>query len=246
MMKSVFSRKSWARLAALSGALVLLGAGQATAEYLAGDVANGGTIKGMVKFKGTPPAPEKLEVNKDTSVCALTEKLNKDLVVDANGGIQFAVVSLTDIKLGKKFPEEKPTLDQKGCEYLPHVTLVPAGKEMEILNSDGILHNIHTYGEKNKPVNMAQPKFKKVIKTSFAEPERVKVACDVHGWMKGWIVVEDHPYYAETDSTGAFSLTDVPAGEYEIQVWQEKLGTAKQKVTVPASGEVSVNFELGQ
>lgn len=246
MMKYVRLQKNWARLAALSGALILLGTGQAAAAYLGGTVANGGTIKGVVKFKGTPPAPEKLEVNKDTSVCAVGEKLNKDLVVDANGGIQYAVVSIKNIALGKKFSDQKVELDQKGCEYLPHITLVPAGKELEILNSDGILHNIHTYGEKNKPLNRAQPKFKKVLKESFAEPEAVKVTCDVHGWMKGWIIVQENPYYAATDATGAYSMTEVPAGDYEIQVWQEKLGTSTQKVSVPAAGEVTVDFELGQ
>lgn len=245
MRKSAFSRKGWARLAVASGALVVFAAGQAFG-YAGGDVSNGGTIKGVVKFKGTPPKPEKLDVNKDTAVCAVTEKIDKALVVSDGGGIEYAVVSLPGIESGKKFSDEKTTLDQKGCEYLPHITLLPAGKELDILNSDGILHNIHTYGEKNKPVNVAQPKFKKVVKASFAEPEHVKVTCDVHGWMKGWIVVMDNPYYTETDSNGAFTLTDVPAGDYELQVWQEKLGTQKQKVTVPAGGEVTVNFEMGE
>lgn len=245
MTGRTFLQGTLTRLVALSGLALALGISPALA-YTGGEVSNGGTIKGVVKYKGTPPAPEKLEINKDTSVCAVNEKFNKELVVGADGGIQYAVVSLPGIELGKKFPDDKVELDQKGCEYLPHITLVPAGKEMEIVNSDGILHNIHTYSEKNKPVNRAQPKFKKVIKETFSEPEHVKVTCDVHGWMKGWVVVEKNPYYTETDASGAFTLTDVPAGDYEVQVWQEKLGTATQKVTVPAGGEVTVNFELGQ
>lgn len=213
------------------------------AAYEGAPVTNGGTIKGMVKFNGTAPAPETLEVNKDKEVCAVGEKKSQALVVGPNGGIKFAVVSLTNVTKGKPM-ENGAVLDQKGCEYLPHVLIVAAGTELEIKNSDGILHNIHTYSEKNKPVNRAQPKFKKVIKEKFAEPEMVKVTCDVHGWMTGWLAVAEHPYYAITDDTGAFQLTDVPAGDYEIKVWQEKLGESTQKVTVPAGGEAAVTFEL--
>src|SRR5690606_944462 len=134
-----------------------------------------------------------------------------------------------NIAKGKAFPEGASVLDQAGCEYLPYVVIVPKGSDLDILNSDGILHNVHTYSEKNKPVNRAQPKFKKKITEKFTEPEMIKVTCDVHGWMKGWLAVVEHPYFAITDSSGAFELTDVPAGEYEVKVWQEKLGESTQK-----------------
>lgn len=231
--------RGFAAVAAAS-LVVVAGAG----AYEGGAVANGGTIKGVVKFTGTPPQREVLEVNKDKEVCALSVKKSNDLVVGADGGIEFAVVSLTNIKSGKAFPDGASVLDQAGCEYLPYVVIVRKGSELEILNSDGILHNVHTYSEKNKRINRAQPKFKKKITETFTEPEMIKVTCDVHGWMKGWLAVVEHPYYAITDASGAFELTDVPAGDYEIKVWQEVLGESTQKVTVPAGGEASVNFEL--
>lgn len=212
--------------------------------YEGGAVADGGTIKGTVKFKGTAPEPEVLEVNKDKQVCDVGVKKSKELVVDSSGGVEYAIVSLTNISKGKAFPEDSAVLDQKGCEYLPYVTIVRKDADLTILNSDGILHNIHTYSDKNKPVNRAQPKFKKKITEKFSEPEMIKVTCDVHGWMRGWLAVVDHPYYVITDASGAFELGDVPPGEYEIKVWQEKLGESTQKVTVPAGGEASVTFEL--
>ncbi len=214
--------------------------------YEGGAVANGGAIKGMVKFKGDPPERVVLEVNKDKKACAVGEKKSNDLVVGEGGGIQFAVVSLTNIAKGKAFPEGSAVLDQVGCEYLPYVVIVRKDAALEIKNSDGILHNIHTYSEKNKPVNRAQPKFKKKITEKFSETEMIKVTCDVHGWMKGWLAIVDHPYYAITDENGAFELADVPVGEYELKVWQEVLGETTQKVTVAAGGEVTATFELEQ
>lgn len=224
------------------GTALLLASG--AVAYEGGAVADGGKIKGVVKFNGTPPEREVLEVNKDKEVCAVNVKKSNDLVVSPDGGIEFAVVSITNIAKGKAFPEGTAVLDQAGCEYLPYVVIVRKGAELEILNSDGILHNVHTYSEKNKPVNRAQPKFKKKIAETFSEPEMIKVTCDVHGWMKGWLAVVEHPYYVITDASGAFELTDVPAGEYEVKVWQEKLGESTQKVTVPAGGEAAANFEL--
>ncbi len=231
------------RIFGFAACAALLSISSATA-YEGGAVSNGGTIKGAVKFKGTPPERAVLEVNKDKKVCDVGVKKSHDLVVGAGGGIQWAVVSLTNISSGKAFAADGSVLDQVGCEYLPYIVLLQKDSELTIKNSDGILHNIHTYSEKNKPVNRAQPKFKKKITEKFSEPEMVKVTCDVHGWMKGWLAVVDHPYYAITDESGNFELTDVPAGEYEIKVWQETLGESTQKVTVPAGGAADVTFEL--
>ena len=225
--------------------LATVGWAASAAAYDAGPVANGGSISGTVKYKGTPPARAKLEVNKDTEVCgAGGEKLSKDLVVGPDGGIQYAVVSIPSITKGKPFADAKPVLDQKGCEYAPHIVLMKAGGDLDIQNSDGILHNIHTYSEKNPPLNRAQPKFKKVMTESFKEPEKVKLACDVHGWMQGWLVVEDNPYVAITDDKGAFKITDVPPGDYEVKIWQEKLGETTQKVSVKPGADTPVTVEL--
>jgi len=212
--------------------------------YDAGTVANGGSISGTVKYKGTPPAPAKLDVNKDTEVCGTTQKMSRELVVASDGGIQYAVVGIPGITKGKAWPTGNATLDQKGCEYMPHIVLMPAGGSVDILNSDGILHNIHTYSDKNPPLNRAQPKFKKTMTETFKDPERVRLSCDVHGWMQGWLVVEDSPYFAVTDEKGNFKITDIPAGDYEVKVWQEKLGETTQKVTVKPGADTAVNVEL--
>jgi hypothetical protein len=129
----------------------------AMAQYAAGDVKDGGTISGTVKFKGTAPAPKKLDVSKDKEVCAKTPKLDQSLLVN-NGNLANAVITITDIKKGKKIEPKKIILDQAGCEYKPHVLAFPAGSTVEILNPDGILHNVHSYSKVNSPFNIAQPK----------------------------------------------------------------------------------------
>jgi plastocyanin len=198
-----------------------------------------------VKFKGNAPAPKKLDINKDKEVCAKTPKVDQSLIVN-NGNLVNAVVTITDIKKGKKIETKKVTLDQKGCEYQPHVLAFPAGSTVEILNPDGILHNVHSQSKVNKEFNMAQPKFKKTLDVKIEKPEAIQVKCDVHGWMSGWLVATENPYFAVTDNSGNFKLTDVPPGTYTIQVWHETVAQKPitQKVTVKAKEDAKVNFEV--
>jgi plastocyanin len=230
------------RLFFIAAAMLALPA-SAMAQYAAGDVKDGGTISGTVKFKGTAPAPKKLDVNKDKEVCGKTPKVDQSLVVN-NGNIANAVVTITDIKKGKKIELKKVTLDQKGCEYHPHVLAFPVGSAVEILNPDGILHNVHSYSKVNSPFNIAQPKFKKTLEQKIEKPEVIEVKCDVHSWMHGWLVATPNPYFAVTDNSGSFKLTDVPAGSYTVEVWHEKLGKNTQKVTVKAKEDAKIGFEL--
>jgi plastocyanin len=226
----------------LSAAIFALPA-TSMAQYKGGDVKDGGSISGTVKFKGTAPAPKKLEVSKDKEVCGKSPKVDQSLIVN-NGNLANAVVTITDIKTGKKIDAKKVTLDQKGCEYQPHVLAFPVGTTVEILNPDGILHNVHSYSKANSPFNMAQPKFKKTLDVKIDKPEAIEVKCDVHGWMHGWLVATESPYVAVTDNSGNFKLTDVPPGSYTVEVWHEKLGKNTQKVTVKAKDDAKVTFEI--
>lgn len=223
-------------LAACAGVALSMGAGANTA------LAAGGTISGTVKYDGKAPEAKKVEVTKDKEVCALKQHFVEDLIVDSSGGIANAVVVVKGAKGDAK--PETVNFDQKGCDYVPHVLAFPAGSTVKITNSDGILHNIHTYSTKNASFNMAQPKFKKVIEQKVDKPETIKVTCDAHGWMQGWWVATDTPYFAVTDDKGNFSIKDVPAGNYEVEVWQEKLGTQEQKVDVKDGASATANFTL--
>ena len=206
----------------------------------------GGRITGRVLFTGAPRPPRPIQVTKDHAVCGARAHTDESLLLGPDGGVRYAVVSVGPIPAGAAWPESPtPTLDQKGCWFNPHVLLVPAGSTIDVVNSDGILHNIHTYPKRNPPTNQAQPKFKKVLNLTFQEPDTVQVKCDVHSWMNAWIVVAPHPYHAVTDENGAFSLSGVPPGTYTLTVWHESLGTREQPITAAAgeSSETTITFK---
>jgi len=211
---------------------------------LAIDSANaaGGTVSGTVKFDGPAPKPKQLNVSKDKEVCGVKPYFEEDIVVGSDGAIKNAVVVIKDAK-GDLKPGDV-TFDQNGCRYLPHVLALEAGSTVVITNSDGILHNIHTYSKANPAVNMAQPKFKKLIRQKVDKPEVIKVTCDAHPWMHAWWYVTDTPYFAVTDEKGSFTIKDVPPGNYTVEVWQEKLGVNDQKVEVKDGQTATANFTM--
>lgn len=214
---------------------------------LAGAVggASAGEIVGKVTFAGAAPKPETIKITKDQAVCGKTPQVESSLLVSADKGVKNVVVKITDPKDGKKMtaPAENAAVDQNGCKFNPRVTIVAAGAPVDIINSDGILHNIHTWPENNEAFNKAQPKFRKKMTETFPKPDVIRITCDVHSWMTGYVIVAEHPYYGLSDDGGSFTIADVPAGTYTLQYWHEKLGTKTAQVTVPASGAVTANFE---
>jgi len=221
-------------------------AGRAAA-YEAIAVTDGGTLSGTVTYDGTPPAAAKIEVTKDPEVCGKEskEKVNPVLLVGAGGGIANVVVTVKAAK-GKKLevPATNPVFDQKMCEFHPHVLVFPAGSTIDVINSDGILHNIHTTSTVNPSQNQAQPKFKPKIQIKVEKPETIAIKCDVHGWMSGYWVATDTPYVAVTDASGTFKIADLPPGDYDVELWQEKLGKAMQKASIKAKDETKVAWKM--
>jgi plastocyanin len=221
-------------------------AGRAAA-YEAIAVTDGGTLSGTVTIEGTAPPPAKIEVTKDPDVCGKEgkEKVSPVLLVGSGGGIENVVVTVKATK-GKKLevPATNPVLDQRTCEFHPHVLVFPAGSTVDVMNSDGILHNIHTTSTANPSQNQAQPKFKPKIQIKVEKPETIAIKCDVHGWMSGYWVATDTPYVAKTDASGAFKITDLPPGDYDVELWQEKLGKVTQKASIKAKEETKVAWKM--
>jgi plastocyanin len=226
-------------LAAMAGL-----AGRAAA-YEAIAVADGGSLSGKITLEGTAPAPTKLEVTKDPEVCG-KEKIAPNLLVGDGNGIANVVVAVKAEK-GKKLdpPAANPVFDQKTCEFKPHVLAFPAGSTIDVLNSDGILHNVHTTSTVNAPSNVAQPKFKPKIQVKVEKPEwPIAVKCDVHGWMSAYWISQDHPYYAVTDASGSFKIADLPPGDYQVELWHEKLGKKTAPASIKAKADTAVAWTM--
>lgn len=202
------------------------------------------TIKGNVRYAGTRAEKKIIPVTIDQYLCG-KEKEAGDLVISSTNGIRNVVVSLHGVPNGSKAPANTAPakMDQKQCVFVPRVVVVPVGGTVEFLNSDRLLHNVRGGGKENPPFNRAQP-HARTIAIGFKSPEVLRVDCDLHSWMRGWIVVADHPFYAVTNEEGEFVFENVPPGKYKLEVWQEVLGRVNQDITVAGEGTQNVTVRM--
>lgn len=210
------------------------------------NTATAGVITGQVKLIGDIPPPKMVEITKDHDVCGKGPFPSHEFIVSKQTrGIQNAVVSLKDIKTDKKplVPNTIALVQQK-CNFSPHVLTIPVETEFDIVNKDPLTHNIHTFGIENAAINRGQPKTVPVMKSKFTIPERIKAQCDIHSWMRAWLIVVDNPYTAISGAEGDFRIADVPPGTHKLSVWHEVLGVQTKEVTVKGNEEVRVIFEL--
>jgi len=160
------------------------------------------------------------------------------------------VVYLVKVKKGKAFPKglDSLTINQQKCAFHPFFSVMANGGTIEARNSDNTLHNIHTYElikrARRTVFNVSQPKkgdvFKKKVK--LRRGPAIKIECDAHDFMHGFIFVARNPYFAVVNDKGEFEIKDVPPGKYTIKVWHGALGVKKAKVTVKGGAAATVNF----
>ena len=198
-----------------------------------------GSITGTITFEGKAPKMKPLRLDADPICVANNEIAPKKewLILDENKGVKNVLVFVTEgLNIDYSPPEEPVVIDQKGCIYSPHVLGIMAGQQLDILNNDGTLHNIHALPKVNKEFNKAQPRSKKKLSVKFEKPEApFKVKCDVHPWMGAYIGVFDHPCFAVSGDDGTYIISDLKPGEYVIEAWHEKLGSQTANVTVSDS-----------
>jgi len=213
-------------------------------------VASAATVSGTVKYDG--PVPKFKEIKMDADPVCVTHHTGPAypqtlLLGDGNTMGNVFVYVKNAAKSATPVPTEAVVIDQKGCEYTPHVVGVRAGQPVKFLNPDGTLHNVHALSKVNPEFNLAMPKFRtettKVFdKTEFAIP----LKCDVHPWMGAWLTVMDHPFYSTTKKDGTFTIANLPAGNYEIEAWHEKLGKKTAKLTVGADETKTQDFTFAK
>ncbi len=231
--------------------LLVLGWAIPVSAYKETSVSNGGTISGKVVFNGRVPK-RTIIPTRDKSICGGMRKEPK-ILVGPDKGVEEGIVYLKKVKKGKPWTEESskvPVLNQEKCRFSPTVQIIRKGK-IAIVNSDPVLHNTHGYlckklGKQCKRTvfNLALPNQGQRIEKNMKRPGTVKVDCDAHGWMLGWMQVVDNPYYALTDADGKFSITQVPPGKYTLVAFQGYTGGIEIPIVVKAKEKLEITAEL--
>jgi plastocyanin len=207
---------------------------------------SGAIVRGIVKFEGTLPKPKPINMAPDPSCAKLhpSPVFTQELMADSKGDLQNVVVFVSDGLGDRSFdpPSQPVEMKQKGCMYEPHVLALQANQPVEVTNNDPTTHNIHPQPANNREWNKAEVPGSK-IEESFPRQEiAIPVKCNVHPWMRGYVAVFKHPFFAVTGKDGSFALNNLPPGTYTIQAWHEKLGTSTQKVTIGANESKNIDF----
>ncbi len=213
------------------------------------EAAVAGTISGTVSFDGKVPNLKPLSVAAEPMCVKKHATVPNEALVLGSGNTMANVVVkvIGGLPAGKSWPapKEPVVMDQVGCQYVPHVMGIMVGQPFKVLNSDGILHNVHALPKVNRTFNMAMPPTRKEAIETFAKAEGMFVVkCDVHPWMQSFIGVFSHPFFGVTGADGKFTIANLPAGTYEVEAWHEKLGTQKSTVTVGASDTKTASFKF--
>jgi len=210
----------------------------------------GGEITGKITLTGTPPPEREITpITADKNCGALHDKpvMTRSYVKGEGDGLGNVFVSITaGLPAGKTYdlPTSKPVVDQVGCMYEPFLTAVMAGQAFSLKNSDPVMHNVNALAKVNKGFNFAQATQGAENDKTFDKPELVKLICNVHPWMSGYVKVCDSPFFAITDKDGNFKIAgDLPDGKYTVEVQHLKAGIKTSDVEVKG-GKATLNVAL--
>ena len=199
-----------------------------------------GDVAGRIFFKGTAPPRARIMMNADPRCMAQHKEpaYSQDVVVNGNATLRNVLVSIKNGLPNRKYdpPKTRAVLDQKGCEYTPHVLGIMVGQELQVVYDDPTLHNVHSLSKSNPQFNVAQPRQGMQMSKRFDQPETFKVKCEVHPWMGAYIAVLNHPFFAVTGDDGSYVIKNLPPGDYTIEAWHERYGTRTAPVKVGSSG----------
>jgi plastocyanin len=214
------------------------------------DEANGATVTGKISYDGAKPSPKTIDMSANpvcTRAHANSPQKTEELVVNDNNTVKYAFVWVKSGLPDKQWavPTSAVLLDQNTCVYKPHMIAIQTGQNIEVKNSDPTNHNIHPMPTVNQEWNESQaPGTDPKMKTFARQEIMIPVKCQVHPWMKSYINVVSHPFFAVTGDDGTFTIKGLPPGTYTIEVQHEKLGKMEQQVTVGAKDSKTVDFTL--
>ena len=199
-----------------------------------------GAIAGRVTVMDAPE-PRMVEVTADQAVCG-EEVEDRAVVVDGSGGLTNAVILVAGVPWGDARPE--PVIDNAGCYFVPRVQVAPTRSVLKVRSADDVLHTTHAYDDRQRTLfNIAIPFPGLEIERPLRRPGPVRIECDSHGWMRGWIYVSDD-VGTVTGAGGRYELTGIPPGVYDLTVWHERYDSVTRQVTVTAGGTADASFSL--
>ncbi len=210
------------------------------------------TITGTAKLEGEVPRARRIRLDADPKCAEMhtdAPLLSEEIVANDQGMLANVFVYVKTGLEGKEFerPSTPVEINQKGCQYFPRVQGMQARQMLLIKNSDPTTHNVHAVPTQNKEFNRGQPEGADPIRTTFQTPEvMIPIKCDVHPWMITYLAVLPHPFHTTSSKDGTFTIKDLPAGEYEIEAWHEKLGTQSQKVKIADGESKEITFTFKQ
>jgi plastocyanin len=204
------------------------------------------TLSGVVKLEGPQPVATRINMAADPTCLKMhpAPVVSEEVVTGTNQALKNVIVYISNGLGNRTFdpPTEPVVFEQRGCTYNPHILGMRARQTLKVTNSDPTTHNIHPGPQNNREWNMSQPPGSSPIEETFAREEIIPVKCNVHPWMKGYIAVFKHPYFAITGKDGSFALRNIPPGDYTIQAWHEKYGVLSQKVNLAPDRSQEVQF----
>ncbi len=205
--------------------------------------ASSGRVTGTVTFVGPLPAPALLDRSAEPA-CSQNAQLDQAVLVSPqNRGLANVVVRLLDAKASGDARAAPVVVHQRDCTYVPRVQAAVRGQPLEVVNDDKVVHDLHAYAGRRALFNLPQaPGRAPLLQPIPASTDLLRLRCDVHGWMIGWVVFADSPFAAVTSTAGTFELRDLPPGSYTLRAWHETLGTQDLRVTVPDGGVAEASF----
>lgn len=216
-------------------------------EFYKVDATTAGTLSGSVRFTGKKPPAKPISMDSEEACEKLHDKPvdGSGIAIGKDGGLAGVFVYIKTGLEGKAFepPTEAVVLDQRGCMFVPRVVALRAGQTLKVKNSDPVSHNIHPNPRNNREWNQQQAPGAPELSRRFAQPEvMIPVRCNVHSWMRSYVGVMNHPYFAVTNDAGTFEWGSVPPGDYTIAAWHESFGELTQNITLAKSGTAAANF----
>lgn len=216
-------------------------------RYYRPDPANAASLRGVVRFLGRKPPAKPISMDAEEACQKLHAKpaVLSAVVTSSSGGLANVFVYIKSGLEDKEFepPKTAAVLDQRGCLFVPRVLALQAGQTLVVRNSDPVSHNVHPAPRNNREWNQQQPPGAPDLARRFTRAEvMIPVKCNVHSWMRSYIGVLDHPYFAVTGPDGKFELTGAPSGRYAIGAWHETLGELTELVTLDKGSSATVSF----